>query len=267
MSLPINLPYCMHLGHDLPILGAAPKSIYRWSPFLTWPRRWGLTSKATFWTERPDWKRNMAELTKIDFRHRRISQISDFTELIEMLFPHNFNQQHATACVFLELKWANGMVPNLAYLERKYEISRRILQRTRAKLSRLGLIEHVSYLNSRYGGQHGWKLSTRFERSLKQLAAKCAAFRNARMTLKEKDLTLVEFADARRGGRKQGWKLRRSFAAYLRRIASGAETSNECNFYHLELIPIQAQRVMWSNCLIEPACALLPCEDNRKALI
>ena len=109
----------------------------------------------------------MPESTKIEFRHRRISQTSDFTELVEMLFPHNRNQQHAAASIFFELKWAKGMVPNLAYLERKYDISRRILQRTRAKLSRLGLIEHVSYLNSRYGGQHGWRLSSRFERALR----------------------------------------------------------------------------------------------------
>jgi hypothetical protein len=140
----------------------------------------------------------MAEPTKIAFNHRRISQISDYAELIEMLFPGNRNQQHATSCIFFELKWANGMVPNCAYMEKKYGISRRILQRTRAKLSRLGLIEHVSYLNSRYGGQHGWKLSSRFEGALNQLAQKCAGFRNTRTSSKEKDLMLVEFADARR---------------------------------------------------------------------
>ena len=94
----------------------------------------------------------MTEPTKIDFQHRRISHISDFTELIEMLFPGNRNQQHAAACIFCELKWADAIVPNLAYIESKYRVSRRILQRARAKLSRLGLIEHVSYLNSRYGG-------------------------------------------------------------------------------------------------------------------
>lgn len=145
----------------------------------------------------------MAEPTKIGFRHRRIGQIADFTELIEMLFPDNLNQQHAAACIFFELKWADSMVPNMAYLERRYGITRRILQRTRAKLSRLGIMEHVSYLNSRYGGRHGWKLSTRFERSLKQLAAKCATFRNAQKSSKEKELTLVEFADARRSGRRR----------------------------------------------------------------
>jgi len=140
----------------------------------------------------------MREPTKITFHHRRISQISDFTELIEMLFPGNRNQQHAAACIFFELKWANHIVPNLAHIERRYDISRRTLQRTRAKLSRLGLIEHVSYLNSRYGGQYGWKLSTRFERSLNQLGLLCAAFRNTKTSSKEKEILLLEFADTKR---------------------------------------------------------------------
>lgn len=134
----------------------------------------------------------------MDFHHRRISQISDFTELIEMLFPGNRNQQHAAACIFFELKWANGIVPNLAYLERRYDISRRILQRSRAKLSRLGIIEYVSYLNSRYNGQHGWKLSTRFERGLKVLAEKCAGFSDERAASKEKEEMLVSLMDAKR---------------------------------------------------------------------
>jgi hypothetical protein len=145
----------------------------------------------------------VTEPAKINFQHRRISQISDYTELLEILIPGNRNQQHAAACMFFELKWANSMVPNMAYLERRYGISRRIFQRTRAKLSRLGLIEHVSYLNSRYGGQYGWKLSSRFESALRQLAEKCAAFRNAKTSLKEKDLTLIDFADSRRSGATQ----------------------------------------------------------------
>jgi hypothetical protein len=138
------------------------------------------------------------EPTKIDFQHRRILQISDFAELIEILVPGNRNQQHAAAAIFFELKWANGLVPNLAYLERKYEISRRVLERARAKLTRLGLIEHISYLNSRYGGQHGWKLSSRFETALRQLAEKCATFKNTSTNSKEKDGLLLQFTDARR---------------------------------------------------------------------
>ena len=140
----------------------------------------------------------MPESTKICFPYRRISQLADFSELSEMLFPDNHNRQYAGTCMFLELKWTSALVPNMAHLESKYDISRRILQRTRAKLARLGVIEHVSYLNSRYGGQHGWKLSTRFENALKQLAEKCAGFRNAKITSKEKDLMLVEFTSARR---------------------------------------------------------------------
>ena len=138
----------------------------------------------------------MPEYTKISFNHRK--GVSDYSDLVEMLFPGNRNQQHAAVCIFFELKWANRMVPNLAYLEKRYYISRRILQRARAKLSKLGLVEYVSYLNGRYGGQHGWKLSARYESALKKLAKKCAGFRETKTTSKEKDLMLVEFADARR---------------------------------------------------------------------
>jgi len=151
----------------------------------------------------------MPEPTKIDFHHRRISQISDFTELIEMLFPRNRNQQHSAACIFFELKWANGIVPNLAYIESKYNVTRRILQRARAKLTRLGLIEHVSYLNSRYGGQHGWKLSSRFETALRQLVDNCAGLRDVKISSKEKDLMLVELMDARRSA---AIRLRRGYS-------------------------------------------------------
>ena len=141
-------------------------------------------------------KHKMPEHTKISFNHRK--DISDYSDLVEMLFPGNRNQQHAAACILFELKWADNIVPNLVYIENKYSTSRRILQRARAKLSRLGLIEHVSHLNSRYGGQHGWKLSTRFERALNQLVQKCAGFRDTKISSKEKDSMLVDFANARR---------------------------------------------------------------------
>jgi hypothetical protein len=140
----------------------------------------------------------VTEPTKIDFHHRRISQVSDFTELIEMLFPGNRNQQHAAAAIFFELKWAHDIVPNLSYLESKYKISRRVLQRTRAKLSRIGLIEHVSYLNGRYGGQHGWKLSSRFETALRQMAEKVTVFRARNASSQEKDAMMLEFIAAGR---------------------------------------------------------------------
>ena len=135
----------------------------------------------------------MSESTKIEFRYRRIREISDFTELVEMLFPGNRNQQHAAARILFELKWADSMVPNMAYMETRYNISRRTLQRTRAKLARLGLIEHISYLNSRYGGQAGWKLSGRFSSTLRMLAEKFDRWRNDKQqTKKEKEKMLVD---------------------------------------------------------------------------
>lgn len=142
----------------------------------------------------------MAEYTKISFNHRK--EISDYSDLVEMLFPGNRNQQHAAACILFELKWSDKILPDLEFIEHKYNTSRRILQRTRSKLSRLGLIEHVSSFNSRYGGQAGWKLSTRFEAGLKRLADKYAALRDITGSSKDKESMLVTFANARRKTRK-----------------------------------------------------------------
>ncbi|MFH1614634.1 MAG: hypothetical protein ABIG61_06090 [Planctomycetota bacterium] len=138
----------------------------------------------------------MAEYTKISFNHRK--EISDYSDLVEMLFPGNRNQQHAAACILFELKWTEHLLPDLAFIEHKYDTSRRILQRTRSKLSRLGLIEHVSSFNSRYGGQAGWKLSTRFEAALRRLADKCVNLRDINKSSKDKDSMFIDFANAKR---------------------------------------------------------------------
>ncbi|MFH1614954.1 MAG: hypothetical protein ABIG61_07710 [Planctomycetota bacterium] len=138
----------------------------------------------------------MAEHTKISFNHRK--EISDYSDLVEMLFPGNRNQQHAAACILFELKWSEHILLDLAFIEHKYNTSRRILQRTRSKLSRLGLIEHISSFNSRYGGQAGWKLSTRFEAALRRLADQCVSFRGITPSSKDKDAMFINFADAKR---------------------------------------------------------------------
>ena len=141
-------------------------------------------------------KLKMPEYTKISFNHRK--EISDYGDLVEMLFPGNRNQQHAGTCILFELKWADGLVSNLSSMEKRYDISRRILQRSRAKLTRLGLIEHISSFNKRYGGQAGWKLSTRFERGLNLLAKKCAGLRNLKASSRDKDKIILAYTDARR---------------------------------------------------------------------
>ena len=112
----------------------------------------------------------MTEPTKIDFHHRRVRRMDDLTDVVEMLFPGNRNQQHAAARILIALKGASTPVPSLKPLEDQYDISRRILQRTRAKLSRLGLIERVTWMNRRYAGQEGWLLSGRFGTALRHLA-------------------------------------------------------------------------------------------------
>ena len=90
----------------------------------------------------------MTDSTKIDFRYRRISQVGDVTDLVAMLFPDNRNQQHAAARILLVLRDAEELRNTLGDLQERYSISRRTLERTRAKLVRLGLIERVSWMNT-----------------------------------------------------------------------------------------------------------------------
>ena len=135
----------------------------------------------------------MTESTKIEFRARRISQLADLADLVEILFPGNHNQQHAAARILMALKAAKDLVPNLKHLEQKHMVSRRTLQRTRARLARLGLIEHISWMNVRYGGQQGWKLSGRMSTALRQLADKIDGWRNdERPEREDKDMVLVD---------------------------------------------------------------------------
>jgi hypothetical protein len=134
----------------------------------------------------------MTESSKIDFRYRRISQISDITDLVEMLFPGNRNQQHAAARILLALKVSTQPVCSLSHLEEQHNISRRTLQRTRAKLGRFGLIEHITWMNSRHGGLEGWKLSSRMSTALRQLANKIDRWKkDGRPERKQKDEMLA----------------------------------------------------------------------------
>ena len=139
----------------------------------------------------------MPEYTKIHFNYRK--DIADYSDLVEMLFPGNRNQQHAAACILFELKWTGSIIlSSLNFIQEKYVVSKRILERTRSKLSRFGLIEHVSSFNTRYGGQSGWKLSSRFEVALRRLAEKTASLRDKNSSSKEKDEMFISLTDARR---------------------------------------------------------------------
>lgn len=122
----------------------------------------------------------MTESSKIDFRYRKVQRIDDVTDLVTILFPGNRNQQHAAARMLMALRCAGEIRRSFRELQNEYGISRRTLERTRAKLSRLGLIEHVTWMNSRYGGQDGWILSGRMSTALRQLADNIDSWRKDR---------------------------------------------------------------------------------------
>lgn len=112
----------------------------------------------------------MSISTKIELKARKVQAIDDITDIVAMLFPGNRNQQHAAVRILVELKGNSELAASLSHLEEEFDISRRTLQRTRAKLARLGLIERISWMNRRYHGREGWKIATRFSASLRRLA-------------------------------------------------------------------------------------------------
>ena len=136
--------------------------------------------------------------TKIEWPFSRIGRIADAADLAEVLFPGNRNHQHAFLVLWVTLKWARGIVPNLAAVAREHGVTRRTYERVRAKMRRLGVIEPVSRFNAGTGHQDGWGLSTRFERMLQQLARKVSDLRDPAGAAHDKDLLLIKLALARR---------------------------------------------------------------------
>ncbi len=92
-------------------------------------------------------------------------------DLARILFPGNKNQQRVFLAVFVELKWApEQFLPALDFLAQKHGFSPRILETVRAKMRRLGMIDHVSRFNKKHGYREGWVFSRRYIRSLRILA-------------------------------------------------------------------------------------------------
>lgn len=114
---------------------------------------------------------------KIIFDHRKVRTVEDITDLVEMLLPGNRNQQYAAARMLLELRAAKEPVPAMKNLVERWRVSRRTMERTRAKLARLGLIERVTWMNSRFGGRQGWTLSGRMSTGLRALAERIDRWR------------------------------------------------------------------------------------------
>ena len=137
--------------------------------------------------------------SKTDFSYNRIRRLSDLGDLAEILFPGNRNQQHAFLTIWITLKWSeHRMVPNLSEIAEQHGVSRRTLERVRAKMRRMGLIDHVSRFNARRGYREGWILATRFEKSLGQLVGIATELRDTAVGSQDKDVLLLQLADARR---------------------------------------------------------------------
>ena len=124
--------------------------------------------------------------TKVDLNHNKIARIEALDEFAPVLFPGNKNHQRIFLAIFVELKWARDQfLPALEPLADKYGFSRRSLETVRAKMRRLGLIDHVSRFNKRHGYREGWVFSNRFAKSLNRLVEISTASRERRSALQE----------------------------------------------------------------------------------
>ena len=62
----------------------------------------------------------------------------------------------------------------------------------------MGLIDHVSRFNAKHGYREGWVLSTRFDRSLRQLAEEVRALKDLTVHSREKDSLALQLAHSRK---------------------------------------------------------------------
>ena len=112
----------------------------------------------------------MGTRTKIEIGFNQINRLNGMDDLARLLFPHNKNHQKIFLAIFIELKYAeNQFLQNFSYICNKYDISYRLLEVVRAKCRRMGIIDHVSKFNSKYGYREGWVFSKKFSSSLQKL--------------------------------------------------------------------------------------------------
>ena len=133
--------------------------------------------------------------TKIELNHNKIARIQGLDELAGLLFPNNRNHQRVFLAIFIELKYAKGQfMASLASLCEKHDFSPRMLETVRSKMRRMGLIDHVSRFNQKYGYREGWVFSSRFSRSLDRLKALMTDFQDRKGKVQEqKDRDLFRY--------------------------------------------------------------------------
>ena len=125
--------------------------------------------------------------TKIEFNHNRIARIQGLDELAALLFPGNKDHQRVFLAIFIELKYSLGeFLPKFSHLCESYRFSPRMLETVRSKMRRMGLIDHVSRFNKRFGYREGWVFSTRVCHSLSLMTKLFQEFRDRKGGLQEK---------------------------------------------------------------------------------
>ncbi|NUM53487.1 MAG: hypothetical protein HUU46_07575 [Candidatus Hydrogenedentes bacterium] len=125
--------------------------------------------------------------TKIDLNCSKIARIRDLDELAAVLFPGNKSHQKTFLAIFVELKWSDGQfLRALEPVGIKHGITPRTMETVRAKMRRLGFIDHVSRFNKRYGYREGWVFSNRFDSALYRLAETAGLLREQRSPLQER---------------------------------------------------------------------------------
>jgi len=125
--------------------------------------------------------------TKIEFSHSKIAHIQGLDELATVLFPGNKHHQRIFLAIFIELKYAAGeFLPNLTPLCDTYAFTPRMLETVRSKMRRMGIIDHVSRFNKKYGYREGWVFSGRFMHALNRMATLIHSLRDKKDTLQER---------------------------------------------------------------------------------
>ena len=133
--------------------------------------------------------------TKIELNCNKIARIQGLDELATILFLGNKHHQRIFLAIFIELKYAKSeFLPSLLPLSDKYNFSPRMLETVRSKMRRIGLIDHVSRFNKRYGYREGWVFSSRFDKTVKKLKNLSHDFRSRKDSLQEqKDRDLFNY--------------------------------------------------------------------------
>jgi CheY-like chemotaxis protein len=112
--------------------------------------------------------------------HNKVSRIEALDEFAAILFPGNLNHQRIFVAIYVELKWSKEqLMPALDPVVEQYGLSKRVLQIVRAKMRRLGIIDHISRFNKKYGYREGWVLSNRFSKMLNELGVEVIASANS----------------------------------------------------------------------------------------